>query len=309
MSLALLLSLLVTAQPEPSLADGRAHVAALRRGEVRVELRKLSASLRGYGTESKIISEALSQRDNRFHYVRTMAVSNWARGIVLTLVLTEDGTLLSGTIDGAKTEAPTPYAAYRVQTKFRLPLEEEWSVLWGGRTWDENRHASVSDMRFAVDLLQRKKGSSSEGRGLRNEDYYAWNQPVLAPADGVVVSVHNSSSDNTPNRAQGGDLYGNVIVIKHRDGEFSLLGHLRRGSVAVKAGERVTAGQRIARVGNSGMSTEPHLHFQLMDTGDWKTAHGLPLQLVDYVSNGTHVERGEPRRGELIGTHSTAARR
>lgn len=308
MSLALILSLFV-AQTEPSLADGRAHVAALRRGDVREDLRKLSASLRSYGNESKIISESLNPNEKRFIYVRTMAVSNWARGIVLTLVLKEDGALISGSIDAAKTEAPSPYGAYDVHTKFKLPLEDDWHVLWGGRSWDDNRHASVSDMRFALDLLQRKKGSSSGGKGLRNEDYFAWNQPVLAPADGVVMSVKNGVGDNTPNRAQGGDLYGNVIVIKHRDGEFSLLGHLKHGSVAVKPGERVTSGQRIARVGNSGMSTEPHLHFQLMDTSDWKTAHGLPLQLVDYVSNGTRVDRGEPRRGEVVSKRSPEARR
>jgi murein DD-endopeptidase MepM/ murein hydrolase activator NlpD len=62
-------------------------------------------------------------------------------------------------------------------------------------------------------------------------------------------------------------------------------------------------------VGNSGMSTEPHLHFQLMDTADWQTAHGLPLQLVDFVRNGTAVERGEPRRGDVITGMSTEARR
>ena len=79
-----------------------------------------------------------------------------------------------------------------------------------------------------------------------------------------------------------------------------MLGHLRQGSLQVKAGERVVKGQRLARVGNSGMSTEPHLHFHLMDTGDWKTANGLPLQLTDFVRNGTLVDRAEPRRGDVL---------
>lgn len=308
MSFALLISLCV-AQPAPSLADGRAHIDALRANRVAPEFEKLGGAIRSYGVEWKVISEAMSEEDGQFRYVRTVAVSNWARGMRISLLLSPDARLLSGTIEPAKSEAPTMYGAYRVQTKLRLPLEEEWSVLWGGRTWDENRHASVSDMRFALDLLQRKKGSSADGRGRRNEDYYAWNQPVLAPADGVVVSVENKIEDNVPNRVPGGNLYGNLVVIRHLDGEYSLLGHLKKGSVNVKPGDRVSSGQRIARVGNSGMSTEPHLHFHLMDTGDWKTAHGLPMQLVDWVRNGAQVERGEPRRGDVVSKRATAARR
>lgn len=308
MSLALVLSLCV-AQAAPSLGDGRAQVAALRSGAVATEHRKLGDALRSYGTEWKVISEALGERDGAFLYTRTMAVSNWARGMVLTLSLDANGKLLGGSLDAAKQEAPTAYGAYRVKTKLRLPLEDAWSVLWGGRSWDDNRHASVNDMRFALDLLQRKNGSSGAGRKQRNEDFHAWNQPVLAPADGVVVSVQNDVPDNTPGRVPGGNLYGNVIVIAHEDGEFSLLAHLKHGSVSVKRGQRVVSGQRIARVGSSGMSTEPHLHFQLMDTGDWKTAHGLPLQLVDFVRNGVRVERGEPRRGDVISVRAAAAQR
>lgn len=302
MPFALLISLCVT-QPAPSLADARAHVDALRAGRVGGDLQRLGSAIRSYGTEWKVIAESMAERDGGYRYVRTAAVSNWARGVRITLDLKPDGALISGAVEPAKTEAPTTYGAYRVATKLRLPLEEEWSVLWGGRTWDENRHASVSDMRFAVDLLQRKKGTR------RNEDHSAWNQPVLAPADGVVVAVENRVDDNTPGRVPGGNLYGNLVVIRHAEGEFSLLGHLKKGSVTVKVGERVTSGQRIARVGNSGMSTEPHLHFHLMDTGDWKTAHGLPLQLVDFVRNGVRVERGEPRRGDVVSKRSPEARR
>ena len=165
-------------------------------------------------------------------------------------------------------------------------------------------------MRFALDLLQRGKNNSSAAtNGVKNDDYFAWNQPVIAPADGVVVVADDGVADNQPNRAPGGNLYGNLIVIDHGTEEFTLLGHLKNGSLLVKPGDRVTQGQRLARVGNSGMSTEPHLHFQLMDTADWQTAHGLPLQLVDFVRNGTLVDRAEPRRGDVLTSVSTEARR
>lgn len=323
--LGILISVLV-AQSAPSLGAGRAHVEALRSGELRqvwaksgglpgqqfsslAALQKFAAGLRSYGQEAKVISEGLAEREGVFVYTRVMAVSNWARGLTIELTMNAQGLLLGAAMSFATKEAPTTYGAYRPLVKLRLPLEDTWHVLWGGRTWEDNRHASVSDMRFALDLLQRKNGTSAQAPARTNDDYYAWNQPVVAPADGVVVVAEDGVVDNAPNRAVGGNLYGNLIVIDHGTDEFTLLGHLKQGSVSVKPGERVKAGQRLARVGNSGMSTEPHLHFQLMDTGDWRTAHGLPLVLFDFVRNGTLVERAEPRRGDVITAVTAEARR
>lgn len=325
MTAAILISLLMS-QTAPSLGQGREYVTALRTGQVGqawirssaapgqqfgslAGLQRFSAAVRGYGDESKLVSEGLSARNGLTVYKRVSAVTNWARGAELELVMDAQGRLLSGSMSLATREAPTAYGAYRSLVKLRLPLEDTWHVLWGGRTWDDNRHASVSDMRFALDLLQRKNGSSAQGSGLKNEDYFAWHQPVIAPADGVVVVATDGIPDNVPNRAAAGNLYGNVLVIDHGTEEFTLLGHLRQGSLLVKAGDRVTQGQRLARVGSSGMSTEPHLHFQLMDTGDWRTAHGLPLQLHDFVRNGNLVDRAEPRRGDVITRVSVEAQR
>lgn len=323
MMLGVLISLMLT-QSAPSLGQGREHVAALRSGKLNktwaavpgqqfaslAALQKFAAGLRRYGEESKLVSEGMTERDGSYVYTRVSAVTNWARGLALEVVMDAEGRLLGASMNHPKNEAPTTYGAYRSLVKLRLPLEETWHVLWGGRSWEENRHASVSDMRFALDLLQRgKNGSSQATNGRRNDDFYAWNQPVIAPADGVIAVADDGVADNQPNRAVGGNLYGNMIVIDHGTGEFSLLAHLKNGSLLVKPGDRVTQGQRLARVGNSGMSTEPHLHFQLMDTADWQTAHGLPLQLVDFVRNGTVVDRGEPRRGDVLTGVSTEARR
>lgn len=325
MALTILLSLMLT-QSAPSLGQGRNYVKAFRTGDLAktwgrsgtapgqkfsslAALQQFAAGLRSYGDESKLVSEGLSERNGQMVYLRVSAVTNWARGIEVELVMDGQGRLLSATTNFATKEAPTTYGAYRSLVKLRLPLEDTWHVLWGGRTWDDNRHASVSDMRFALDLLQRKNNTSAEGAGLKNEDYYAWNQPVVAPADGVIVVATDGVTDNLPNRAAAGNLYGNVLVIDHGTEEFTLLGHLRQGSLLVKVGDRVTQGQRLARVGNSGMSTEPHLHFQLMDTADWKSAQGLPLQLYNFVRNGTVVDRAEPRRGDILSPISVEATR
>lgn len=325
MTLGLLLSLMLS-QSAPSLGQGRAHVEALRTGELNktwarsgkapgqqfkslAALQKFAAGLRSYGEESKLVSEGLSERNGLAVYQRVAGVTNWARGLEVELTMDGQGRLLGASMKFPTKEAATAYGSYRALVKLRLPLDDTWHVLWGGRTWEENRHASVSDMRFALDLLQRKNGSSAVGRGQKNEDYFAWSQPVVAPADGVVVVADDGVVDNQPNHAVGGNLYGNLIVIDHGTEEFTLMGHLKNGSLLVKPGDRVTQGQRLARVGNSGMSTEPHLHFQLMDTADWQTAHGLPLQLINFVRNGTVVDRAEPRRGDVLTPVSSEARR
>lgn len=316
----------VLSQSAPSLSQGRAHVEALRKTDLvktwaksggvsgqqfksLAALQKFGAGFRSYGTESKLVSEGLGEKNGLTIYTRVMAVTNWARGIAIEITMDPQGRLLNASMNFANKEAPTTYGAYRSLVKLKLPLVETWHVLWGGRTYDDNRHASVSDMRFALDLLQRKNGSSQATNGLKNEDFFAWNQPVVAPADGVVVVADDGIVDNLPNKAVGGNLYGNLIVIDHGTDEFTLLGHLKQGSLLVKPGDRVTQGQRLARVGNSGMSTEPHLHFHLMDTADWRTANGLPLQLHDFVRNGTLVERAEPRRGDILTSVSAEASR
>jgi murein DD-endopeptidase MepM/ murein hydrolase activator NlpD len=188
-------------------------------------------------------------------------------------------------------------------------VEGPWQVLWGGRTWEDNKHASVSDMRYALDLWVLQNGSSFGGAGLRNEDYFAWNQPALAAGSGVVVEAVDGVPDNLPNRPAPGNLYGNHVVLDHGNGEYSLTAHLAQGSVRVKRGEVVAGGQLLGRVGNSGMSTEPHLHFHLMDNADSRRAHGLPAQLMYFTRNGQLVERGEPRRGDTIAPTSVEAKR
>lgn len=300
---------LALAQPAPSLADGRAHVRALRDARVEARFQPLSRALNSYGDETRLVSEALTPGARGVTYTRTSAVSNWARGITVTLTLSPTGALESGVVGTAKAEAPTVYAQHQTRTRFSMPVEGNWHVLWGGRSYEENRHAAVTDMRFALDLWQKKDGGTYRGRGTKNEEYFAWNKPVLAPADGVVVAVSAGSVDNVPNRAPGGNLYGNLVVLRHADGEFSLFGHLKRGSISVKPGERVTRGQRLARVGNSGMSTEPHLHFQVMDSGDWQHAQGMPLALCDFTRNGDVVECEEPVRGDVIAPRSDEASR
>jgi hypothetical protein len=136
-------------------------------------------------------------------------------------------------------------------------------------------------MRYAIDIVEVDAGGGESGGFLpcRNDAYRIWGKPLLAPCRGRVVHAVNDVADNAAfgsNRPYG---LGNHVVIRKGDDEYVVLGHMRQGTVAVKPGDEVQAGQAIGRVGNSGWTERPHLHMQAMRSaaGDWW--HGEPLAL------------------------------
>ncbi|WP_231727972.1 M23 family metallopeptidase [Haloferax profundi] len=137
--------------------------------------------------------------------------------------------------------------------------------------------------RYAYDfVVTDDKGATHNGDGSGPEDYYCYGDPVVSPADGVVVAASDGHRDY--HRAGGWldprqrDMRGNYLTIKHADGEYSLFAHLKEDSIRVLEGERVERGERIGRCGHSGNSTEPHLHFQLQDRPSFFRSMGLPIQ-------------------------------
>jgi hypothetical protein len=255
-----------------------------------------------------VISEGLLSQEGMTVYRRVVAVTNYARGLKVEVSMDDAGRVTNLRSELPEEAAPTTAGARRTLATLRLPFDGPWTVLWGGRTFDDNRHAAVSDMRYALDLLLTKNGATFTGGGTRNEDYLAWGRAVLAPAAGRVVVAEDGVPDNAPNHPRPGNLYGNFVVIDHGGGEYSLLAHLARGSVRVAVGQLVSAGQGLARCGNSGMSTEPHIHYHLMDNADWRRAQGLPAQFTFFMRNGQLIERAEPRRGDSIAPLAVEAR-
>lgn len=126
------------------------------------------------------------------------------------------------------------------------------------------------------------------------ERFIGFGRAILAPLSGEVVLVHDGEGDHVARRSLlTGIPYlltqrrrlregihavaGNHVVIAADDGPFVLLTHLRRGSPTVRTGERVRRGDRIGQCGNSGNSTQPHVHVQATDSLQWDTARGLPI--------------------------------
>lgn len=304
--------------PEPGIAHGRLLTAELLGGKPEAlwakagpRFRRQFGSAEGlagfarkvkadFGAELRVSAEKVQQRGALTLYTRLSVFSLSARGVELQWTWDAAQQLVFASARPAATEAPSPHEGKTPKTQLRLPFEGAWNVLWGGRTWDDNRHASVADQRYALDLLIWNADGTSEGDGSRNDQYFCWGKSVLAPAAGKIVLVEDGVPDNAPGQVNPPKLYGNHLVIDHGNSEFSLLAHLQRGSIVVKPGQRVAAGAVLGKTGNSGVSTEPHLHYQLMDSAHWLKAHGLPAVFVGFTADGKPVPRGEPKRGQQL---------
>jgi hypothetical protein len=171
-----------------------------------------------------------------------------------------------------------------------------WTVINGGYDRSSSHSWSVLGQRYAYDFVKTDdEGRTHAGDGTTREDYYCWDKPVVAPADGVVVAASDGHRDAPSTTGwldlRQRDIRGNYVVIEHVGGEHSLLAHLREGSITVRAGDHVTSGQQVGRCGHSGNSTEPHLHFHVQDGASFYRGMGL---LVAFTSVGVGEGPDEP---------------
>ena len=200
-----------------------------------------------------------------------------------------------------------PYVRYRgtlpsherhvPDTELAAPFDGEWTTVNGGVTKATSHSWGLVSQRYAYDFVRIEDGDTHEGDGTRLEDYHAFGEPIRAPADGTVVATEDSLRDY-PHPGTGWtewktwNIVGNYVVIKHGDGEYSLLAHLQEGSVTVEPGETVARGDVVGACGNSGNSSEPHLHFQLMDHHNFWIAAGLVPRFSDVTRSRPDDRRG-----------------
>lgn len=255
---------------------------------------------RGMGTERAILSERVVGLPGFDLYQRMARFSGTADTVVVEWMIESSGDIAGLGVGPRKREAPTAFAGYTTQAGLRLPFAGDWFVVWGGRTTLDNYHAAYPDQRFAYDLVVVRGGASYTGDPSRNESYFCFGEPILAPAGGTVRAAVDGVPDNRPGQLNGGQPLGNHVIVDHGGGEFSFLVHLRQGSVAVQAGSTVREGQPVGSCGNSGNSTEPHLHYHLQNTAEFGKGQGLPAPFMDYLADGVAVARGEPLRGQRI---------
>jgi murein DD-endopeptidase MepM/ murein hydrolase activator NlpD len=193
-----------------------------------------------------------------------------------------------------------PDAAYMPVTRFRFPADGEWTITHGGPRRSTNAHHGSRTQRFGYDIVVKKNGRSRRPGSdkKRNASYYAHGQPLRAPAAGTIVRVVDGVRENVP--GERGEAGGNGVVIDHGFGEYSHLWHMIPGSVRVKEGDRVKVGQQLGLVGNSGRSTNPHIHFHVQSRRDSAGAVALPAPFVEVWVNGRWTPRRMPVRGDRV---------
>ncbi|TWB44498.1 M23 family metallopeptidase [Nitrospirillum pindoramense] len=173
--------------------------------------------------------------------------------------------------------------------------------------------------RYAIDFMKLTgDGREFSGDQARNESWPGYGQAVLAVADGVVESVRDGLPDNVPGQPPAqkvtlDTIAGNQVILRLKAGAYAAYAHLIPGSIPVRPGQAVHQGQVLGRLGNSGQSDAPHLHFQMGDRGHIAAADGLPFvfdafALLGVVADTAAADAGgawtpsqapQPRHGQL----------
>lgn len=216
-----------------------------------------------------------------------------------------------------RAEAALPVNNDVSKTVFRFPLKGTWFVAVAATPHGGHRWALPEE--FALDIVRLGEGTSShKGVGAQFPDYYDYGQPVLAAADGTVIAAKDGVAEDIaairkPDESleaygqrvgqiqagliQSGNIAGDYVVIDHGGGEYSLYAHLKPGSLKVKPGQAVKAGEVVGALGSSGNSTEPHLHFQVCDGPDPLNCAGVPINFagieLPYADGPRTVQAGD----------------
>ena len=176
-------------------------------------------------------------------------------------------------------------------TTVRLPANEELTVAWGGDSVKTNYHAVTPDQRWAYDFIVEPYLSESENL----EDYGCYGINVLAPANGRIVIAHDGDPEQVPGQLQTSlNPFGNYVVIELPTETYIVIAHLKLNSVVVSEGDMVEEGDIVGQCGNTGNTSEPHIHIhhQRQNPADFPVnfAEGLPLYFRDH--NGPSMPEG-----------------
>lgn len=214
----------------------------------------------------------------------------------------------------------------------RLPFMDRWAVQMSPARRVPSHGVDLFGQRFAIDFVGVDEGHrTAPVRDWRTflateppERFFGYGRPILAPIDGSVVAVHDGEIDHEARRSQltlipyalgqasrlrqgVTAVTGNYVTIANRTGDvFVMLAHLRAKSLRVALGDDVSTGELVAECGNSGNSTQPHMHVQIMDSPDFSVARGIPIAFRGYRewprgANEFHdVESGIPGESAVV---------
>lgn len=195
--------------------------------------------------------------------------------IVITIIMAYPITILFGV-------SPLNYPRNEAKTNsidVINPVED--SVLLGGKEYKS--HAKWPSECYAYDIVKKPYNTKSK----KLNDYGVYLKDVYCPVSGTVIDMKSNEEDIEPNTEDFKSLLGNYIFIKVKEtGTYIILGHLEKDSIKVSIGDNVTQGDVIAKVGNSGTTSEPHLHIQHQKNNPMNMkfivcSEGLPMNFIN----------------------------
>lgn len=187
---------------------------------------------------------------------------------------------------------------YQTKTNLILPFKGTWYVSNGGRDSSANNHIrpdAAQNQLYAYDFRTENTGNEK-----KLEDYPVFGKELLAPGDGIVIQVIDGALDVLPGERDRSVGIGNAIIIDHQNGEFSLLCHFKHNSIKVKVGDKVKEGDVIGMCGNTGNTSQPHIHYNLQDGPLMHKAKALPAQFAKIMVDGKIKINYEPIRGQYV---------
>lgn len=189
----------------------------------------------------------------------------------------------------------------RNQTKLILPFKDSWNVFWGGDTKELNYHVESEAQKNAFDfLIIDKSGKSYKMDGKSNEDYYVFGKEIIAPCNGEIISVVDGVKDNIPGEMNSFDAGGNTVILKTVNNEYLVFCHFKHQSIKVKEGQKVIQGQLLGLCGNTGHSSEAHLHFHIQNVEDINKATGVKCYFDSIVVNEKVQRDYSPVKNEKV---------
>ncbi len=246
------------------------------------------------------------------------------QAFLISSVITSEVFAFSGTRETVRVRVQGDAAGRAVEVIGMLPIKSEFAkntykfplrgicyVGIGASFHTGHRWGAPEE--FALDIAKLgDDGLTHRGDGTRFEDYYAYGAEVLAAADGRVISMANDQPEDTatmqrPGESQEaytkrqrndqakrlakGSVAGNYVMIDHSKNEYSLYAHLQPRSVRVHVGDHVKAGDAIAKLGSSGNSNEPHLHFHVCNKPDPLMCAGIPVKFSNVAIQWADLPR------------------
>ena len=194
------------------------------------------------------------------------------------------------------------------KNKYRLPCNGKWYVEYGGIKKEDSHSWDIISQRYAYDIEIRKNNLPYHDDYTKEENYYSYLEDIICPCDGWVIYKEDKYENtrilkNRPIINDIKDPCGNHIIIKHPNNEYSFICHIEKGTITVNEGDVVKEGDILGKVGNSGNTQGPHIHFHIQNTPDILNGKGIKITMkntvdqnnkkIKYLVNGMTVENKE----------------